>query len=495
MNELLGELSELVEQLAAAVRDMMALSGFGAVDMSMALALAVAAGLGLLLILLWFLQRPSRAYRASRRDLKSRTRSARLLGYLSAAIFVGGFGVWSAMAMIASAVVAQGVVSPEGYRRTVQHLEGGIINAILVKEGDKVTAGQVLISMKATDAQGRFDELDERYVHLLAIEARLAAELVGATEIIFPEELAAREGKDTEQLKAGEQELLQSRLASREGRERILQQRRRQIEEEITGLNEVMVAQNEQLALIDREIQSAQALYKKGLERLPRVLAMQRAQADIRANQAANRAQVARNQQQIGETEMQLLNLRQQDREAVNEELTKIRGGLAEVRSQLPWRQDVLARTTVVAPISGTVINLRVTTESGVIASGQPILDIVPSEPNMIIDSRIKPSDIDMLHPDMLARVVLSAYPQRHLPQIHGLLTSVSADRFTDERTGEPYFLAKVKVDAVELGKLHGVRLSPGMPAEVMILTGEHTLFDYMLAPLRDSLNRGMREN
>jgi len=493
MNDLHGDLSKLVDLLAADAYDIMASGRFGAMDMPMAL--AIAAGLVLSLIFVWLLRRRSRAFRASRRDLKSRMRSARLLGYLSAAIFVGGFGVWSAMAMIASAVVAPGVVSPEGYRRTVQHLEGGIIKAIYVREGEKVTTGQVLISMKATDAQGRFDELDERYVHLLAIEARLAAELVGATEITFPQELTAREGKATEELMAGEQQLLQSRLASREGRERILHQRRLQIEEEITGLTEVMAAQNEQLGLIDREIQSAQELYKKGLERLPRILAMQRAQADIRANQATNRAQVARNQQQIGETEMQLLNLRQQDRESVNEELTKIRGDLAEVRSQLPWRQDVLARTTVVAPISGTVINLRVTTESGVVASGQPILDIVPSEPNMIIDSRIKPSDIDMLHPDMLARVVLSAYPQRHLPQIHGLLTSVSADRFTDERTGEAYFLAKVKVDAVELAKLHGVRLSPGMPAEVMLLTGEHTLFDYMLAPLRDSLNRGLREN
>lgn len=140
-------------------------------------------------------------------------------------------------------------------------------------------------------------------------------------------------------------------------------------------------------------------------------------------------------------------------------------------------------------------MNVRITTESGVISSGQPLLDIVPDEPNLVIDSRIRPTDIDMVHPDMPARVVLSAYPSRHLPQINGLLTSVSADRLTDERTGEPYFLAKVKVDAAELGKLHEVRLSPGMPAEVMILTGEHTLFDYVLAPVRDSLNRGFREN
>jgi HlyD family secretion protein len=224
-------------------------------------------------------------------------------------------------------------------------------------------------------------------------------------------------------------------------------------------------------------------------------LALERSQAEIRANQAENRAQVAKNDQQIGETEFQLLNLRQQDSESANEDLAKARTDLAELRSQLPSRQDVLARTDIVAPIAGTVMNLRVTTEAGVIASGQALLDIVPNEPNLIIDSRIRPTDIDVVHPDMPARVVLTAYPSRHLPQIHGLLTSVSADRLIDEKTGEPYFLAKVKVDAADLGELHDIRLLPGMPAEVMILTGEHSLLDYMLAPVEASLTRSFREN
>lgn len=450
--------------------------------------------------LLWFgiaglLPRRSRAFDASRRDLKARTRSARMLGYLSAVFFVGGIAVWSNIALLASAVVANGVVSPEGYRKTVQHLEGGIIGAIHVREGDKVSAGQILISMKTTDAQGRYDELQGRYIRLLATEARLVAELAGQDQIIFPRELTSIDSEIARKVVVEEQALLKSRLVNREGRKQILSKRIAQIEEQSTGSREVMAAEAEQLGLIDQEIGSAQVLYKKGLERLPRILALQRAQADIRANQASNRAQVARNDQQIGETELQLLNLRQQDSESANEDLAKVRGDLAELRSQLPSRQDVLARTAIVAPIAGTVMNLRVTTESGVIASGQALLDIVPSEPDLIIDSRIKPGDIDVVHADMPARVVLSAYPTRHLPQIHGLLTSVSADRLTDERTGEPYFLAKVKVDTADLGQLHDVHLSPGMPAEVMILTGDHTLLDYMLAPVRDSLNRGFREH
>jgi len=507
MSDQLGELSKKLDMWVAGLSDVLNMlvagvenlvdalsSHFDMLDMPTRVSLASATAILLLIVLVRVVQRRSHAFRASKRDLKHRTRSARMLGYLSAVFFVCGIGVWSTMATLASAVVAPGVVSPEGARKTVQHLEGGIIGKIHIREGDQVAAGQVLISMVTTAAQGHYDELHERYVRFLATEARLVAELAGENEITFPTELTSVDNEMAQKVAAGEQRLLLSRLATREGRERILSKRIEQIKEQIIGFEEVIATQADQLALIDREIDSAKELYDKGLERLPRLLALQRAQADIRANQASNRSQVARNQQQIGETELQLLNLRQQDSEAANEDLSKVRGGLAELRSQLPSRQDMLARTAITAPISGTVMNLRVTTVSGVIASGQAILDIVPSKTDLVIDSRIRPSDIDMVHPNMKARVVLSAYSTRHFAQIHGLLTSVSADRLTDERTGEPYFLAKVKVDVAELGRLKDVRLSPGMPAEVMILTGEQTLLDYMLAPVYDSLNRGLRE-
>lgn len=508
MSDRYGEVSKMMDILMASLRDVLdrlvvatgdlaaaASNRFDSLDVPTRAALAATATALFLLVLVGLVRRRSPAYRDSKRDLNRRTRPARMLGYFSAIFFVGGIAVWSDMALLASAVVAAGVVSPDGYRKTVQHLEGGIIGTIHVREGDKVSAGQILISMQTTDAQGRYDVLQGHFVRLLAAEARLIAELAGQDQITFPKELTSIDGEMVRKVVVEEQALLDSRLASREGREQILQKRIAQIEEQSAGSRDVIAAQAEQLGLIDQEIQSAQEMYKQGLERLPRILALQRAQADIRANQASNRSQVARNDQQIGETELQLLNLRQQDTEKANGDLAKVRGDLAELRSQLPSRQDVLARTDIVAPIAGTVMNVRVTTESGVISSGQPLLDIVPNESNLVIDSRIKPRDIDMVHPDMPARVVLSAYPTRHLPQIHGLLTSVSADRLTDERTGEPYFLAKVKVDMADLSNLHDVKLSPGMPAEVMILTGEHTLLDYLLAPVRDSLNRGFREN
>ncbi|TGP26677.1 MULTISPECIES: HlyD family type I secretion periplasmic adaptor subunit [unclassified Mesorhizobium] len=508
MNERFGDYSTMLAGLVDSLRelgDRLAVSAgaltaaastwFDGLNQPTRLAMMAAAGALILLLISRLFRRRSPALEASKRDLNQRTRPARMLGSVSAIVFVGGIAAWASVALLASAVVANGVVSPEGYRKTVQHLEGGIIGAIHVKEGDQVSAGQVLISLKTTEAKGRYDELQGHYIRLLASEARLVAELAGQDRIAFPKELTSIDSELARKVVTEEQALLDSRLATRDGRTQILNKRIAQIEEQSAGSRDVMAAEAEQLKLIDQEIASAQELYKKGLERLPRILALQRSQADIRANQASNRAQVAKNDQQIGETQFQLLNLRQQDSESANEDLAKVRTDLAELRSQLPSRQDVLARTDIVAPIAGTVMNLRVTTESGVISSGQPLLDIVPNEPNLVIDSRIRPTDIDVVHPDMPARVVLTAYPSRHLPQIHGLLTSVSADRLTDERTGEPYFLAKVKVDAADLAELHDIRVSPGMPAEVMILTGEHTLLDYMVAPVEASLTRSFREN
>lgn len=446
------------------------------------------------LLVLWFAFWRRRVDGIEAAGLAGLIRRPRALGYIAVLVLLGGFGGWALTAPLASAALAPGVVSPDGSRKTVQHFEGGIIQAIYVREGDAVVAGQPLVTLEDTQARARYEELRERYVHLLATEARLIAEQTGAAEVELPAGLTLGSSEARRAI-SGQADLLRSRRATFHGREQILRQRVKQLEEENTGLAEMIAAQDTQLALIEREIGGVQELYDKGLERLPRLLELQRAQADIRAEQSANRAQTARNKQEIGETEMQLLTMRQEDKERVNEELTTVRTALAELRSQLPSRVDVLGRTVIQAPISGIVMNLQITTESGVLTSGQPILDIVPAEAKLIIDAQVKPIDVDTVQPGMKARILLPAYRQRNLPQIHGTLRSISADRLIEDRSGEAYFLAKIEVDAAELARLADVRLSPGMPAEVMVLTGEHTLLDYLLRPLLDSVTKSFREN
>lgn len=434
-------------------------------------------------------------WQQSHAPLPKMTLRPRLLGYAAAALLLATLWAWATMAPLASAALAPGVVSPDGYRKTVQHLEGGIIQAIHVREGDVVREGQELLTLDETQALARHRELRERYATLLAMQARLLAEQAGAETITFPDALLEMTDVNAQTTMQGQAALLDSRRATRAGREQILGQRIRQLDEEVAGLVAVIAAEDDQIKLIRQEISVVQGLYHKGLERLPRLLALQRGLAEIEGSKATNRAKIARNGQEIGEARIQLLTMRDQETERVNEELTKVNANLAELRSQLAARADVLARTVVRAPIAGTVMNVLVTTESGVLAPGAPILDIVPAAATLVIDAQVRPKDIDNVQPGMRTRVILTAYRQRNLPQIHGVLRSISADRIVEDRSGNAYFLAKVEVDPKDLEALKDVHLMPGMPAEVMILVGEQTVMDYLFRPLVESLTKSFRES
>jgi HlyD family secretion protein/epimerase transport system membrane fusion protein len=347
-------------------------------------------------------------------------------------------------------------------------------------------------------ALARLDELREQMIFLLATEGRLLAELDGLEVVAFviPEDLRQAAAAQVEIAQRGQQQLFESRRDMQTARKRILAKRVDQLNEEITGLNEVIDAQNQQLALIGQELEASKLLYDQGMQRLSAYLALQRQEADLKAERAANRASIARLGQQIGETELQLTAIGQQSREEINEELSRVRSELATIRSQIPERADALLRTIVTAPIAGQVLNIQVTTEAGgILRPGGDVLDIVPDNAALIIDARVRPQDIDKVYPGMTAQVLLTAYAQRNLPRIFGNVQSVSADRFVDERTGEPYFLAKVFVDSQEVVVFEErIELMVGMPADVMILTGEGTLFDFLFKPFSDSIRASFRE-
>ena len=433
--------------------------------------------------------------RATGTALAELTRRPRRFGYAAAMVLVLIFGGWSVLAPLASAALAPGVVSPDGGRKTIEHLEGGIIRSIHVREGDVVREGAPLITLEDIQARARLNEMRERYLYLLATEARLNAERAGTAEIVFPIELVGADDPGARRAIQAQRDLLRSRRATQLSRKNILEQRIRQLEEQNDGLAEVIIAQEEQISLIEEEIEGVQKLYERGLAKYPRLLALKRGQVDLRGQKASRRARVAENGQRIGETEIQLLTLREQVVERANDELADIQRQLAEISSQMPSREDILKRTVIRAPISGTVMNIRPTTVTGVIRPGEPILEIVPTDLSLIIDARVRPNDIDRVHLGMEARVLLTAYKQRSLPLIHGTLRSISADRLVDDRSGQPYFLAKIEVNPEDLDRLEDVRLLPGMPADVMLLNDERTLFDYLLSPILQSMRRSFKEN
>ncbi len=419
---------------------------------------------------------------------------------LTGAALIAGFlvvgTIWAALAPLSGAAIAPGVVSPDGQRRTVQHLEGGIIRQLLVGNGDVVGEGQPLVVLEETQALAERDRIVARHRTFTAMQARLIAEQRGDDEITFPDWLMAdADDPAVAEVIETQTTIFQTRARSTETRAQILEQRIGQLAQEVAGLESQTQSQRRQLELIASEVGDVQQLVDQGLERRSRLLALQRQEADIRGNLGSNLAAIARAQQVVGETELQLLNLEADRLNEIADQLNQVRFELAAVDQDLLRTQDILSRTTITAPISGTVVEIRFRSAGGVIRPGEPILDIVPDEEELLIDARVSPIDIDNVEVGMSAQVVLSAFSQRRLPRIEGRIRGISADRLMDPNTGQAYFLARVEVDQAQLEGLPGhVRLSPGMPAEVFIITGQRTALEYILEPFLGSFRRAFRE-
>jgi HlyD family secretion protein len=418
-------------------------------------------------------------------------------GALVIALGLGGFGFWAAAAPLAGAAIAPGVISPDGSRRTVQHLEGGIIERILVEDGTVVQAGEPMITLEDIQARATHDVLQARLYSLAAGRARLVAEQAGSDDIEFPDWLIEAASNDSTALEAMvvQRQLFYTRAQELADRRGILSQQIAQLREEIAGLEAQIEADARQIALITEEIQGLDYLYQKGLASKTRLLALQRARSDIDGERAERRARIARARQAIGETELQIIAQGTAMINAANEELTRTQAELAETEQRLAASRDVLARTLIRAPSAGTVVELRFRTPGGVIRPGEPVLDIVPDDQELLVDARLSPMDIDVVAQGLPAQVILPAFKQRHMPRMEGRVRQISADAIVDPQTGERYFQARIEVDSKQLAAFDPpIKLAAGMPAEVYIITGEHTVLDYLLQPLFDSLRRAFRE-
>ena len=430
-------------------------------------------------------------------DIRPRTslRPPLLAGTAVALAFFAGFGGWAATAPLAGAAVAPALVAPEGSRKTVQHLEGGIVRRILVHDGSLVAAGQPLVELDDTRARAEHAALLAEWRAATASEARLLAEQAERTEPEFPAELldAAREDPALARMLAGEVDRLSTRRASLRDQQAILADRVAQAEAEIVGLEAEIASAHTQLGLIGEEIEIVERLLAKGLERKPRLLALLRSKTQIEGAIAANRAAIARAGQVIAEARQQSLSLESSQADDIAAELAATRKGLAGLAERIRATADQLARIVVTAPVEGTVVNVRIKTIGGVIEPGAPLLDLVPAGGELLLEARVAPVDIDEVHPGLRAQVHLLAYNSRSLRRIEGEVRGVSADRLEDPATRQPYYLAKVAVDRAALPA--GITMTAGMPADVMIVTGERTLLQYLLRPITDTLRRGLRES
>ncbi len=418
--------------------------------------------------------------------------------YLGAAVvvlFVGGFALWSLLAPLSSAAVAPGHVAVRDQRKTVQHLEGGIIREIRVREGDSVKAGDVLLRLDETQSRASREMYQARHDALSAEYARLSAERETAEAVIFPAGLTDRRSEPrVDELITGQERIFAKRREAYLGRVSILEQTIVQLESEAASYAARVESTERQLDSVREQMASIETLVERGFEAKPRLLEFRRQVAELEGMRQSSAALAARARQKIGEARLEIS---QTESDLLNEVVSQqhdVRERLSETEEALRAATDVLTRRDVVAPIAGTVVKLRYFTPGGVINRGDAILDIVPTGGDLLVEARIRPTDIEMVRVGLEANVRLTAFRQRVVPILVGRVDHVSADALVDKETGVSYYEAHVSIPPDQLARFSDVVLQPGMPAEVLIVTGERTFFRYAIAPLSDSFFRALHE-
>jgi HlyD family type I secretion membrane fusion protein len=409
-------------------------------------------------------------------------------------VFIFMFG-WATFAPLSSASVAPGSVVLNANKKVIQHLEGGIIEEILVKEGQKVNKGDPLIRLNETTAKARQVIFVNQLNTARATEARLLAERDGKDEVEFPEDMiVAADNPEVANLLAAQHQLFETRRATYQGQLDITQQRIRQLKDEINGLTAQQQAAAKQIKLIEEEVGTVEKLVAKGQALKPRLLSLQRAAANLAGERGQYTASIARAKQAIGENELDGLNIKNKYLSEVVGQLRETQDMVAELTEKMRASADILERIVISAPQAGIISGLRVHTKGGVIQPAQPLMDLVPQDDVLIIEAQVNPQDIDNVHPGLKARVRLSAYRTRDVPMLDGVVETVSADRLVDEKAGTAYYLARIVINQQELDDLKHIELYPGMPADVLIITGERTFMSYFLSPLMQSSYKALRE-
>ena len=410
-----------------------------------------------------------------------------------------GWGVW---AHLDAAATVSGQVEVAGSRQAVQHHDGGIVSELDVHEGDEVKAQQVLLRLNADELRAAEEADADQAIQLQAQQARLQAELAGARAIQIPAALTALTGHDAETAEAAmalQRREFNARSAALTTEQSVLAQKARESLEQIVGYQRELDANREQHRLVGQEVGGLNDLMARGLVPATRLRSLQRSAAELQGSEGEYEANIARTRQEIGEDRIRSADLQRQrsaddakDFEAVAYQLSEIEPKLAAIREQL-------SRTEVRAPVAGRVVGLSIFTVGGVVSPGQVLMDVVPADQPLVIGARVSPTEVGDLHPGQQAEIRVSAFHDRGMPSLHGVIEKVSADSFTDERTGSPYFKIEVKVPVSELAKIRQRRgsdggLKPGIPVELLVPLHARTALDYLVEPLRQVLWRSFRQ-
>ncbi|MDP4024011.1 HlyD family type I secretion periplasmic adaptor subunit [Methylobacterium sp. NEAU 140] len=413
-----------------------------------------------------------------------------------AAALVGGVGGWATHTMIAGAVIAPGQLVVESDVKKVQHPTGGVVGHLLVREGARVRAGDVLIRLDETQTRANLDVVLKALDELNARRARDEAERDGAGQVAFPPGLLARAPTepDVAHLIDGETRLFAARRAGREGQKAQLRERIAQLRQEVAGLTEQAAAKGREVALIGTELSGVRDLYAKNLVPLSRVTVLERDAVRLEGERGQLTASTAATRGKIAETELQILQIDGDMRTEVGKDLAEIRGRLSELAEKRVAAEDQLKRVEMRAPQAGTVHQLTVHTIGGLVTPAEPAMLIVPDDDQLVVEVRVQPQDIDSVRVGQPAMLRLSAFNARTTPEIAGEVSRLSADVTQDPKTGTSFYAARIRISPEERARLGGLRLIPGMPAEAYMQIGERSVLSYLTKPLADQVAKAWRE-
>lgn len=418
-----------------------------------------------------------------------------LTGFVIAGVLVGGVGGWSALASISSAVIASGRVVVESNSKLVQHAEGGIVGEIAVRDGDRVEAGDLLVRLDGTATKANLAIITKQMNALETRRTRLIAERDRNRQLTFPEHLRKQAQADSDfDLLEGERKLFEARWVTLSGQREQLQERITQTRDEIAGLSAQRDAKAREVELTLEELEIIRGLKEKKLIPITQYMALERESAKVQGEHGQLLAEIARTEGRVSETQLQVLQLDKEFREGVLGELRSVETELAELAERRVAALDQLRRLEIQAPQSGIVHQLAIHTRGGVITPGQALMQIIPQDDTLIVEARVAPGDIDQIQVGQDAVIHFTAFNQRTTPQLNASLFSVAADLSEDERSGENFFLARLRLSEEEHARLGDLELTPGMPAEVFIQTGARTALSYLVKPFEDQLSRAFRE-
>jgi HlyD family secretion protein len=416
-------------------------------------------------------------------------------GYASVFVAVGVFGSWAAMADINGAVITSATIIVESYSKKVQHKEGGIVSRILVKDGDRVTVGQDLVFLDPTDASAELGITEGFLEEMLVKRARLEAQRDGKSKFSLPDEILSRQDEPAiAMIISGQAKLLSSTSDSADGKAQQLREQIGQLKEQIDGIEAQLVANRSQASLIKKELDGLRKLQQKGLVANSRILGVEREAAAMDGQKGELQANKASAKSRIGEVELQILSLREDLRTEALKELRDTEQRIAEYNERKVALSSRVARTAVKAPITGTIYQLNVHTEGGVVGAGETMMLIVPEGDDLVLQAMVSPNDIDQVTIGQSAKIRFPTFNARLTPEIFGTVQQIAADTSRMNENSPPFYAVRLVISAEELAKLGENKLKPGMMAEAFIQTDARSPLSYLMRPLVDQFTRAMRE-